>query len=155
MSEPRTPPRTALSDLGLLQREINQLFERLAGVDHPEQMGAGEWTPSIDVYECRGKLVIVAEVPGVAPEALRVVCRDHQLVISGKRPEPRPPDAAGVFLCVERTHGRFRRAIPLDMAVDLRKAEARLGGGLLTISIPRLKDRRGRATEIPIVREDA
>jgi HSP20 family protein len=154
MSETRRPPRTPLSDLGLLQREINQLFERLAVVDHPEQHGAGEWTPSIDVYECRGKLVIVAEVPGMASDSLRVVCQDRQVVISGERREPRPPDAAGAFLCVERTHGRFSRAIPLDMAVDLRQAEARLGGGLLTITIPRLKDRRGRVTEIPIVREE-
>jgi HSP20 family molecular chaperone IbpA len=40
--------------------------------------------------------------------------------------------------------------VPLDVAVDLKSAEARLASGLLTITLPRLKDRRGRETVIPI-----
>jgi HSP20 family molecular chaperone IbpA len=51
---------------------------------------------------------------------------------------------------MERPLGRFTRSIPLDVAVDLKLAEARLASGLLTITLPRLKDRRGRETVIPI-----
>jgi HSP20 family protein len=153
MSLARRPqPRTPFSELALLQREINQLFERLAAADAGAAPAAGEWCPSVDVFECRGSLMVVAEVPGLAPESLRVVCGDHQLVISGERRERRAPDAA--FLCVERAQGRFTRTIPIDSAVDLRQCEARLEGGLLTITLPRLKDRRGQRTVIPIRRTE-
>ena len=36
---------------------------------------------------------------------------------------------------------------------DVRSAEARLSGGLLTVTVPPLKDRRGRATVIVVQRE--
>lgn len=153
MTVMRKPSRMPLTDLALLQREINQLFEQLAHFDRTDRPTAGEWFPSVDVYECRGKLTVVAEVPGIVAEALRVVCRDHQLVISGERRERRPAGGVAAFLCMERPHGRFARTIPLDLAVDLQQAEARLGGGILTITIPRLKDRRGRETTIPVERE--
>jgi HSP20 family protein len=105
------------------------------------------------VYECKGTIHVVAEVPGLPAEALKVVCRDHTLEISGERRERRPAGGIAAFLCMERPHGRFVRRLPLDAAVDLRSAEARLEGGLLTITLPRLKDRRGRETVIPVERE--
>jgi HSP20 family molecular chaperone IbpA len=45
------------------------------------------------------------------------------------------------------------RVIDLDLAVDLGGAEAKLRDGLLVIAIPRLKDRRGRETVIPVEAE--
>lgn len=147
----RKPTRTPLADLALLQREVNQLFARLANLERSEPPPEGEWVPSVDVYECRGNVVVVAEVPGLQPESLKVAVRDHTLVISGERRERRPAGLAA-FLCMERPHGRFVRKLPLEVAVDVRKSEARLQGGLLTILLPSLKDRRGRETQIPVRR---
>jgi HSP20 family protein len=147
-------PRTSLPDLALLQREINQLFERLGGFDRAARPGAVEWFPSVDVYECRGALVVVVEVPGLAPESLRVVCQDRQLTVSGERRDRRPAEKGAAFLCLERPQGRFVRAIPLDAPVDVRQTRARLSGGLLTVNLPRLRDRRGRGISITVERED-
>ncbi len=152
----KAPPRTPLSELLLLQREVNQLFERLAEAERAERpVSAAGWQPSADVYECSGNLVVIVECPGIAPDALRISCRDQTLVISGERRERRPAAGAAAFLCMERPQGRFRRVIPLDLAVDLREARASLEGGLLTITLPRVKDRRGREVVIPVEREKA
>jgi HSP20 family protein len=148
----KKPPRPAQTDLSLLRREINQLFERLAGSERPDPAAGGEWVPGVDVYECHGELNVVVEVPGLGPEFLRVGYKDGTLALSGDRREKRPHGALG-FLCVERPQGRFARSIPLDLPVDISQARARLKGGLLTITIPRLKDRRGREVVIPITRE--
>jgi HSP20 family molecular chaperone IbpA len=56
---------------------------------------------------------------------------------------------------MERGQGRFRRAIPIDIPVDVAGAEAQLSGGLLTVTLPRLKERRGQDTEIPVKREES
>jgi HSP20 family protein len=150
----RRPARTAHLDLAVLQREVHQLLDRLADLDRADPPADGEWMPSADVYECRGKLTIVVEVPGMAPESLRVTFRDRHLVVNGERRERRPAAGAASFLCMERPQGRFTRFVALDVPVDVRAAEARLAGGLLTVTVPRLKDRRGRATVIAIQRED-
>ena len=152
MTVTRKPPRTPMSALSLLQQEVNQLFERLALLDRSERITGGEWSPGVDVYECRGRVVVVVEVPGLPAEALKVVYRERELVLSGERRARRPGAGTG-FLCLERFHGRFERTIPLDVAVDVSQAEATLSGGLLTVNLPRLKERRGRETVIPITWE--
>jgi HSP20 family protein len=149
----RRPARTVRLDLAVLQREVQQLLERLSDVDRADPPSDGEWMPSVDVYEARGKLTIVAEVPGLNADSLRVTFRDRHLVITGERREKRPAGAGASFLCMERPQGRFTRLVALDVPVDVRSAEARLAGGLLTVTVPPLKDRRGRATVIVVQRE--
>ena len=153
MSVTRKASGNPLAELALLQREMNQLFQRLSEFEQPDATSAGEWRPNVDVFECHGNLVVVVEVPGLAPESLKVACKDHWLVVSGERRERRPAAGPGVFLCMERPQGRFMRKIPLDMAVDVNRAEALLDAGVLTVIVPRLKDRRGREAVIPVKRE--
>jgi HSP20 family protein len=145
--------RPALPDLVPLQREVNQLFERLLEFQGAEAGPNGEWRPGVDVYEAHGRLVVVMEVPGVSPDALRVSVQERELVIAGERRAPRPQAESATFLCVERPHGRFRRAIPLDAPIDVQRAEARLENGLLVVELPRVKERRGRETVIPVERQ--
>ena len=149
----RRPARTTPLDLAVLQREVNLLLERLADFDRSSS-GDGEWIPGVDVYECRGKLVIAAEVPGIPADSLRVSFRDRHLVITGERRERRPPASAASFHCMERPQGRFTRIILIDVAVDIQLAEAHMAGGVLTVTIPRVKDRRGRDIIIPVQREE-
>ncbi len=148
----RKPARAMHIDLTILQREVSQLFERLADFERVAAPEA-EWVPPVDVYECHSRLVVVMEVPGVPPEALRVSVRDRQLTLLGERRERRPGGVVG-FLCMERPQGEFTRTVVLDVPVDIRQAEARVENGLLTVTIPTVKDRRGRETVIPVQRED-
>jgi HSP20 family protein len=143
-----------MADLAFLQREIDQLVGRMAPGERSEGPASADWFPSTDVFECRGNLVITVEVAGLTPEHLKVTYRNHRLVIVGERRERKPPAGEGVFLCMERPQGRFVRTIPLDQALEIQKAEARLEAGVLTVTIPRLKDRRGRETVIPIQWEE-
>jgi HSP20 family protein len=147
--------RMPLSDLVLLQRELSQLFERLAGLDRAGRAPAGEWLPSADVYESNGKLTVVVEVPGLSADQLRVSIRDRSLVITGERRQKKTGGGVTAFLCMERPQGRFTRTIPMDMALDVQLAEARLAEGVLTVMIPRLKDRRGRERVIPVQVEES
>jgi HSP20 family protein len=145
----RKTARLPLSAVSLLQREVNQLFERLSLLDKTDRPAQGEWSPSVDVYESRGRLVVVAEVPGLTVDSMKVVCRERELVISGER-RARKPGAGQNYLCLERPSGRFERTISLEGAVDLRETKARFDAGLLIVTLPRLKERRGRETVIPI-----
>jgi len=148
----RHPARPPVSALALLQQEVNELFQRLSILDRSDRLPGTEWSPAVDVFESRDRLVVVIEVPGLAPESLRVVFRERELVLAGER-RARRTGAGSTFLCLERPHGRFERAIPLDVPVDVARARATLAGGILTVSLPRLRERRGRETAVPIERE--
>jgi HSP20 family protein len=143
--------RPRVSALALLQQEVNELFHRLTLLDRSEHLPGSEWCPPVDVYETRGRLVLVMEVPGLSPESLKVAFRDHALVVSGERRTRRPGSGVS-FCCVERPSGRFERVLPLDGPVDLARAGATLERGLLTVTLPRLQERRGGETVIPIER---
>jgi HSP20 family protein len=145
------PPVSAIV---MLQQEVNDLFGRLGALDADDQVPPGRWWPATDVYEARDRLVIVVEVPGLAPESLRVAFRERSVVVSGER-RPRRPRGEASFLCLERPHGRFERSIKLDVPVDVAHARATLSAGLLTVSLPRLRERRGQETVIPVEREPA
>lgn len=155
MSVTKRPARSALGELALLQREINQLFERLTTWSAADEPVAGEWCPPVDVFESKGGWIVVVEVPGLPAEALQVSLRDGRLVVSGERRAHRRPAESPAFLCIERPLGRFRRTVPIDAAVDVEHARARLRDGLLTVSLPRLKDRRRRETVIAVTEEPA
>jgi HSP20 family protein len=148
----RRAVRPPVSALALLQQEVNDLFLRLSTLDRSERLPGSEWSPTADVFESKDRLVVVVEVPGLPPESLRVVFRDGELVLSGER-RARRVGPGSSFLCVERPHGRFERRIPIDLSVDVGRARATLACGLLTVTLPRLRERRGRETVIPIERE--
>lgn len=141
-----------VSALALLRQEVQELFQRLSLLDRTEPLPGGEWCPPADVFESRENVLVVVEVPGLPPESLRVVFRRGALVVSGERRARR--GAAGVsFLCLERPHGRFERTIPLDLPLDVSRARASLRGGLLTLTVPRRRERRGQDVVVPIERE--
>lgn len=132
-------------------QELERLFARL-GLPNENALPAEAWTPCVDVFEAEGTMTVVMEVPGVSPDSLRVAWSSGRLTVNGERRERRPAGAVA-FLCMERPHGRFTRTVPLDVPVDARRAQARLQGGLLTVVLPRLDDRRGRETVIPVERQ--
>jgi HSP20 family protein len=148
----RRTARPPVSALALLQQEVNDLFRRLSVLDRSDRLPATDWSPAVDVFELRDCLVIVTEVPGLSPDSLRVVFRERELVLSGER-RARRTGAGSTFLCLERPHGRFERSIPIELPVDVAHARATLAGGILTVTLPRLRERRGHETVVPIERE--
>ena len=148
----RRSSRPPVSALALLQQEVNALFQRITLLDRSDHLPGSEWCPPVDVYEARGRLVVVVEVPGLTPDSLKIAFRDHSLVVTGSRRTRRPGSGVS-FQCLERPDGRFERVLPLDLPVDVAQARATLSGGLLTITLPRLRERRGRETVIPIEKE--
>ncbi len=148
----RRQVRPAMAGLAMLQQEVNDLFQRLSILDRSDRLPGGEWSPPVDVLEQRDRLIVIVEVPGLSPDSLKVAFRDRALVLTGDRRAPRVGQGAR-FHCLERPHGKFERTIPLDEPVDVAHASASLAGGVLTVTLPRLRERRGRETVIPIQRE--
>ena len=143
--------RDAFSEMSALQKEISKLFEQLAHFERSESgLGLGEWLPNCDVLETKDNLVIKVEAPGLTRSDFTAVFQGHKLIVSGEKKEPKSAQPINGYLCMERSFGKFTRSIHIDQAVDLTRADAELGQGVLTITIPKLKDRRGSQIRLKI-----
>jgi HSP20 family protein len=138
------------SESAELADDIRELFQDLAStLRHDLRAYSGECHPSLDVVETDAAMEVVIDVSGVPKDALRVLIRDGVLIIAG---EKAPPLSKGeqTFHLVEREFGRFARAVRLTGAFDIAKSHARLAEGELTVVLPKMTDRRGRAHRVPI-----
>ena len=146
--------RGALSEVTSLQKDIRKLFEQLAHFETGETgLGLGEWFPRVDVFETKSDVVVKVEAPGFSKNDLNVSFRGSKLVLSGDKKQVSVKRNVRGYLCLERSFGKFTRSLYIDRAVDLTKARAVLDKGVLTLTLPRVKDRRG--TEFRIHVEDA
>jgi HSP20 family protein len=87
--------------------------------------------------------VVIAELPGVEPEALNVAGQGNTLTISGERRRETPAGSLG-YHRRERPFGEFSRSIQLPDNLDLTKATASCTAGLLTIRIPKAETAKPR-----------
>lgn len=110
---------------------------------------SGECRPPLDVLETSAVIEVVVDLPGVAPEAIRVALRRQTLLIVGVK-HATSPEAAARFHVAERSYGRFARAVRLTAAIDASQGRARVESGQLHVVLPRIEDRRGQVIEIPI-----
>jgi HSP20 family protein len=148
---PMVERRGAFSERVSLKKEVNRLFEQLAHFERTGTgLGMGEWFPSVDVIETKSNLIIKVEAPGVGKNDISIAFHGHKLVVSGEKKQPKEDKAVPSYLCLERSFGKFSRIIYIDQAVHLSKAAATLGQGVLTITVPKLKDRRGSEFRLTI-----
>ena len=96
---------------------------------------AARWEPPVDVFETERQLWIIAALPGVAPEAVRVEIEGPTLIIAGIRPLPCKGRKANIVR-LEIPYGRFERRITLSPR--LRLAERELLNGCLVLTFSKL-----------------
>jgi HSP20 family protein len=105
------------------------------------------FAPPLDVTANEEEVVVVAEIPGVKKEDVKISLEKGILTIGGETKEKTlPGDARGVL--GERRQGKFARTVRLPYDVDAGKISAELSDGLLRIVLP--KSEAARAHEISV-----
>jgi HSP20 family protein len=94
----------------------------------------------VDIYETREGLVVLADLPGVAQEALDVRVEQNVLTIRGQARHGAPAEA------VYREYDlvNFFRQFALSEKVDQRQITAELKSGVLTLTLPKAEAAKPR-----------
>ena len=129
-----------------LRRDMDRLFDSFLG-RWPGEEYETLWAPAIDVEETKDSLVVRAEIPGMKKEEIKIQTVGEGLVISGER-KHEAEEKNRHFHRVERTYGKFQRALALPVEVEPDKAKASYKDGVLEIIFP--KSEKARAKEIEI-----
>lgn len=113
----------------------------------PEFHGLGEISPSVDIFEEGGDIVVKADLPGIAKDDLNVSITEDTLTITGEKKHEEKVEKKD-FHRIERTHGSFTRSFHLPGNVKGDKAKASFRDGVLEVRLPKTKDTKEKKIAI-------
>lgn len=93
------------------------------------------FTPEVDIFEDERHLTLLADMPGVATEDVKIDLNDNVLSIAGEVKPFEGGDETDVL--IEFEIGRYYRQFTLSEAIDQNRIEARLEDGVLRLILPK------------------
>jgi HSP20 family protein len=138
-----------------LRDRVGRLFAALQEAtitDVPSIPGA--WSPPVDLCESEDAVTVCVELPGVSASQITIGLTNTQLRICGEKKKRVARRRAISHFCSERNYGRFSRIVPLRWTINVPEATAELANGVLSVRLPKRKDRRGAEFKVPITEND-
>jgi len=135
------PVRDPMLDLLYqLERRMGRVFTEPFRVFDwaPVETAAAVWTPLVDIFEENEIIRLVAEIPGVKPEDVKISVEGNLLTIKGTKEQVAEEKAEKVHR-YERAYGAFERTFTLPATVAPEKINATYGDGVLTIALPKVE----------------
>jgi len=125
-------------------RTLNTLFEDFAV---SELAPSTRSFPALDIAEYENETVIVAELPGLKKEDVKITFEEDVLTLSGERKPYEIPQDARVLINENRVR-TFNRSIRFGHDVDANRISADLQNGMLKIVVPKAESAKPRTIEV-------
>ena len=141
--------RRPFENFQTLRRLNSVLDEAFATWPFQQESGSitSSWYPACDVFEDKEAVKIVAELPGVKPEDVKVSVENNVLTIRGEKKQEAEERSERVHR-YERSYGSFERTFSLPSTVDAERIEAGISDGVLTVMLPKVEKARPRQIEV-------
>lgn len=97
---------------------------------------AEEGQLSVDVYQEGDTIIVKSTIAGIEPEDVDISIVNDMLTIRGTRKQEKSRSSRDYFF-QECYWGAFSRSIILPVEVDVKKIDATIKNGILTIVLPR------------------
>jgi HSP20 family protein len=136
-------------ELDAFQSDMNRLFDSFFGRrEGAAGYGASRrWIPPMDLVETDDSLVLRADLPGLDQDDIEIEVKDGVLTVSGERKAQHETQREG-YHRVERSFGRFSRALELPKGIDPQTVTASFDKGVLEVRMPKPEERKPTRIEI-------
>ncbi|HXQ27897.1 MAG TPA: Hsp20/alpha crystallin family protein [Gemmatimonadales bacterium] len=150
----RMPRADATPDVTRLEHRFNRLLRDVfAPFESPNGDLATTWSPAVDVLEEPAAIRIVAEVPGIAPNEVKISLENNLLTISGAKRQTADERTDQVHR-YERSYGTFTRSFTLPATVDPNAITAAYEHGVLTVTLPKAEKARPRQIQVEVTTKE-
>jgi len=112
----------------------------------PTRMGVN-YGPVVDIVEEPTELVILADMPGTAPDKIDIRFEDRSLIIHA-HVDPRQEASATHYVLHEYGVGDFHRVFQVNEDVDHRRIRAEYRDGVLAVHLPKAESVLPRKIEV-------
>ena len=148
-------PRDPMMDLLYnLERRMGRVFnEPFTALEWDPEIAAAAWTPAVDIFEEADVLRIVAELPGVKPEDVKLTVEGSFLTIRGTKEQVAEEKAEKVYR-YERSFGTFERSFTLPATVDAEHIKANYDNGVLHLILPKVEKAKPRLVKVELGRPE-
>ena len=102
--------------------------------------------PAADIYETRDNIVVLAEMPGVAPDGVEITLERRVLTIRGRSGANEHSGYQRVYS--EYADGDYERVFTLSENIDRDRIEATLKDGVLHLVLPKAESAKARRIEL-------
>ncbi|MBN1396806.1 MAG: Hsp20/alpha crystallin family protein [Bacteroidetes bacterium] len=103
--------------------------------------------PAIDIIEQENQAVVIAELPGVKKEDVKIEFENAVLKISAERKPYEVPENAKLVL-KELSSQKFDRSIQFEHDIDAGNISADLTNGILKVVLPKSESAKPRTIEV-------
>jgi HSP20 family protein len=108
-----------------------------------------EWTPLVDVEETDREYLVIAELPDVHKEDVKVTIEDGMLNIEGERRREKEEKTRKIHR-VERSYGKFVRRFKVPPDVEDKKVTAVFKDGVLYVLVPKAEAAKRKAIDVKV-----
>lgn len=105
------------------------------------------YAPNVDIIETADEFLVLADMPGVAPDAIDIQYEQGVLTMHG-RVDPRQDEENTSYLLYEYGVGDFYRSFRLGEGIDAEKIEARLKDGVMELHLPKSEASKPRKIRV-------
>lgn len=131
-------------------KDLNQMLEHFFKEPTDSSfIDTGAWAPAVDIKEEKDKFIVVADIPGVNKEDIKVSLTNNVLTIQGQRQFEKSENKDN-YSRMERVQGQFYRRFSLPQTVDESKIEASYKHGVLNVVIPKKESTVEKQIEVKI-----
>ena len=107
------------------------------------------WVPPTDIFEDSEGIKIAIELPGLAPDEVRLTLEDQTLTVRGEKRQKAEERTTKVHR-YERSYGVFERSFALPTTVDTGKVAAKFEHGVLTVTLPKAEQAKPREIQVKV-----
>ncbi|MBT8037892.1 MAG: Hsp20/alpha crystallin family protein [Verrucomicrobiae bacterium] len=125
-------------------KELNQVGSRLSSFFSGKEdlplagLEESDWSPAVDISEDSSEYLIVADLPEVHKDEVKVGIEEGTLRISGERKsESEEKDEKRKFHRIERHYGSYQRSFRLPENIDQSHIKADFSDGVLHVHLPK------------------
>ncbi len=136
-----------LNDIMGVQDEINRAFDDFWRLGRRGGIAPAGWWPPVDIKESEEEFRLVAELPGLTKDDVKLSFTENVLTLRGEK-KTELENEKDSWHQVERSFGAFERNFHLSCPVDPGKVKAQFENGVLTVTLPKAENAKPR--EIPI-----
>lgn len=111
------------------------------------ELGKGELSLDLDMYQTDKDVIIKATIPGVKPEEIDISLTGDVLTIKGEHKEEQEVKEQDYFH-KERRYGSFSRSIQIPVSVKSDKADAVFENGVLTLTLPKAEEEKPKQIKV-------
>jgi len=113
---------------------------------HPETTRSTRFfAPRVDIFETESELLLLADLPGVDPQAIDLRYERGELILRGK---VAPAPDRGAPIVEEYESGDFYRVFQIHESIDATRIEAENKNGVLTVHLPKQESVKPKQVQV-------